>query len=60
MPNAQEDRKNIWTLITTITKYKYDIEDLKRWSTIEQGQAIEKKLLNAGVIRKFEINYEVD
>lgn len=58
--NTQEDRKNLWSLISTITKYTYDPDDLRRWSNTEQIQEIEKKLMNAGVIRKYESFYKVD
>jgi len=56
--NIEEDRKNIWSLITTIKKYNFDIDDLKEFSDTELRQDIEKKLINAGVLREFKINYQ--
>lgn len=58
LSNTSEDRKNLWTLITTITKYEYDIESLKQWSTREKREAVEKALYEAGLLRKKEIYYE--
>ena len=55
--NATEDKKNLMTLITTIAKYDYDIEDLKKWSDAEKREELEKLLLQAGEIKQFERMY---
>jgi len=47
----------IMSLVTTIKKYDYDIEDLKRWSDTEQRQKLEKALLNIGEGREFKKFY---
>lgn len=58
LANTKDDRKNLWSLITTIKKYEYDPEDLKRWAESEKSSQIEKALYDAGLLRKFETYYE--
>ena len=58
LSNTKEDRNNVWSLITTIKKYEYDPDELKRWVTNEKKKELEKALYNSGLIRKFERYYQ--
>jgi hypothetical protein len=55
--NHTEDKKNLMTLITTIARYDYDVEDLRKWSDAEKRRELEKLLLEAGEIKSFERMY---
>jgi len=55
--NATDDKKNLMTLITTIAKYDYDIEDLKRWSDAEKRSELEKLLMQSGDLKSADIKY---
>lgn len=46
--DATNDKKNLMSLITTIKKYEYDIEDLKNWVEKDKQDELEKALLQAG------------
>jgi len=55
--NYTEDKKNLLSLITTIRKYDYTIDDLKRWSETEQREKLEKLLQEAGELKMFNKAY---
>lgn len=57
LSNYTEDKKSLMTLITTITKYNYDLDDLKRWSDAERREKLEKLLIEAGELREFRRTY---
>lgn len=52
--NSQEDKKNIFSLIIPMRIYNYSMDDLQRWAENDKVEALEKALLDAGIIRKFE------
>jgi len=52
-----EDRKELWSVITTIKKYDYDIEDLKKWSDSDKRKQLEKELLMAGQLAQYTNRY---
>lgn len=55
--NAVDDRMNLMTLVTTIRKFNYSVEDLKRWSDTEKRQELEKLLIQQGELAEFKRTY---
>jgi hypothetical protein len=55
--NFVESPSELKSLITTINKYEYGIEDLRRWSDKETRKELEDALIKAGEIGKFEKSF---
>ncbi len=52
-----ESRLDLLNLITTIRRYDYDIEDLKRWSDTDARQQLEGELIRAGELAEYKSTY---
>jgi len=57
LSNYTDDKWNVLSLLTTIKKYNYTYEDLKRWSDAELRKQLEDLLYKAGLTSRFQRLY---
>lgn len=53
----EDDKMELMSVITTIKKYSYTTEELKRWSDADRRDLLEKQLLMSGNMNQHTINY---
>ncbi len=55
--SEKKERLNLLSLMTTIKRYNYTFDDLKRWSDFDKKKELEAALIRAGKLQQFKRAY---
>lgn len=57
LADAVDDRNNLLSLITTIRKYNYSLDELKNWSDSDKRKELENELERKGLLKELSGSY---